>query len=170
MSDLFRDSARVAQPGTTVPPHLPPAPRPGTMWPRLAPAEKLSAALHAAAAGRSSGSLAIDHGTSAANVRPYLRRAREQLGLPVAPTVLRDPPPRPAPPPGPGVLLKDARDGLCRWPLWADDERPEPGDHLYCGAPTEGRPPYCPVCRARGTTAGRKRLMVIVPLPRRGTR
>lgn len=31
-------------------------------------------------------------------------------------------------------------DHVCRWPLWVDRDEPS---KLYCGAPTNGKPPYC---------------------------
>ena len=35
--------------------------------------------------------------------------------------------------------------GQCRFPLWADSERP---DHRYCGKPARLGSAYCPGCRA----------------------
>ena len=87
-------------------------------------------------------------------------RARER----VRPVVTAPPPLRPTPKRGRasragavakpvGIGLAALRDGLCRWPLWGDDERPREGG-LYCGAAAEACGTYC---------AGHARLAYIAP-------
>lgn len=57
------------------------------------------------------------------------------------------------PPDRPGIAFLAAREGQCRFPLWAHDARPAADKLFVCGEPVKPGQSYCPACYAQAYQA-----------------
>jgi GcrA cell cycle regulator len=86
--------------------------------------------------------LSLGGGKKAAQHRE--RRQYRGWGMPAPPHIICDGQPqahRPRVHLTTQCKLEQLTEATCKWPLWDSFERDE---HYYCGANTEGSPPYCP--------------------------
>lgn len=97
-------------------------------------------------AGHSAGEISRRVGATRNTVIGICRRRGYRLARARQPAATPLPTQMPAPAPAAGRASKARPGGGCRWPLWANDAKP---DHRYCGKAVHAAgEPYCSTHRA----------------------